>query len=99
MQALFRTDTLPFAVKTRGCRYSSAETCLTLHQGLLGAASGAASSEAHLCTMGRRFRKAGLGVAIVDAYRLPQLVRGWEMGLLRFVRARAAGARPDLAAS
>ena len=40
-----------------------------------------------------RFRKSGLSVAIVDAYRLPQLVRGWEMGLLRFVRARAAGAR------
>ena len=32
-------------------------------------------------------------MAIVDAYRLPQLVRGWELGLLRFVRARVSGAR------
>ena len=28
---------------------------------------------------------------LVDAYRLPQLVRGWEVGLVRFVRARVAG--------
>lgn len=28
---------------------------------------------------------------ILDAYRLPQLVRGWEWGLLRFLRARVAG--------
>jgi hypothetical protein len=27
----------------------------------------------------------------VDAYRLPQLVLGWEWGLLRFLRARVAG--------
>lgn len=26
--------------------------------------------------------------SILDAYRLPQLVQGWEWGLLRFVRAR-----------
>ena len=32
---------------------------------------------------------------LVDAYRLPQLVRGWEIGLVRFVRARVAG-RPVL---
>ena len=43
------------------------------------------------CLGATRFRRSGLSVAIVDAYRLPQLVRGWEMGLLRFVRARAAG--------
>jgi len=33
----------------------------------------------------------GVSVELVDAYRLPQLVRGWEIGLVRFVRARNAG--------
>ena len=33
----------------------------------------------------------GVSAELVDAYRLPQLVRGWEIGLVRFVRARVAG--------
>ena len=33
----------------------------------------------------------GVSDELVDAYRLPQLVRGWEVGLVRFVRARVAG--------
>ena len=33
----------------------------------------------------------GVSDELVDAYRLPQLVRGWEIGLVRFVRARVAG--------
>ncbi len=32
--------------------------------------------------------------AVVDAYRLPQLVRGWEAGLLAFLRARVVGGKP-----
>ncbi len=39
----------------------------------------------------RRYAKDGVRPDIVDAYRLPQLVRGWEWGLLRFLRARVAG--------
>ena len=39
----------------------------------------------------RRYAKDGVTPEIVDAYRLPQLVRGWEWGLLRFLRARVAG--------
>lgn len=38
-----------------------------------------------------RYEKAGVTREIVDAYRLPQLVLGWEWGLLRFLRARVAG--------
>lgn len=43
--------------------------------------------------MGRmcRYAKDGVTAEVVDAYRLPQLVRGWEWGLLRFLRARVAG--------
>lgn len=33
----------------------------------------------------------GVSDELVDAYRLPQLVRGWEIGLVRFIRARVAG--------
>ncbi len=33
----------------------------------------------------------GVSDELVDAYRLPQLVRGWEVGLVRFIRARVAG--------
>ena len=33
----------------------------------------------------------GVSDELLDAYRLPQLVRGWEIGLVRFVRARVAG--------
>jgi pimeloyl-ACP methyl ester carboxylesterase len=33
-----------------------------------------------------------LSAALVDAYRLPQLVRGWEDGMVAFVLARLAGA-------
>ena len=35
--------------------------------------------------------RGGVSDELVDAYRLPQLVRGWEIGLVRFVRARVAG--------
>lgn len=35
----------------------------------------------------------GVSDELVDAYRLPQLVRGWEIGLVRFVRARVADSR------
>ena len=31
--------------------------------------------------------------AVVDAYRLPQLVRGWEAGLIRFLLARVTDSR------
>ncbi|KAG2492621.1 hypothetical protein HYH03_009037 [Edaphochlamys debaryana] len=34
--------------------------------------------------------------AIVDAYRLPQLVRGWEGGMVNFLLARLAGSRARL---
>ncbi|CAK0764500.1 hypothetical protein CVIRNUC_003164 [Coccomyxa viridis] len=34
------------------------------------------------------FQKTGVTPSILDAYRLPQLVQGWEWGLLRFLRAR-----------
>ena len=37
---------------------------------------------------GCRFQKTGVTASILDAYRLPQLVQGWEWGLLRFLRAR-----------
>lgn len=30
----------------------------------------------------------GLTPEVVDAYRLPQLVRGWERGMVAFLRAR-----------
>lgn len=30
---------------------------------------------------------------MVDAYRLPQLVRGWEAGLVRFLMARVTDSR------
>lgn len=33
----------------------------------------------------------GVSDELLDAYRLPQLVRGWEVGLVRFVRAQVAG--------
>lgn len=33
----------------------------------------------------------GVSSELVDAYRLPQLVRGWEIGLVRFIRAQVAG--------
>ncbi|CAL8467707.1 g7245 [Coccomyxa elongata] len=39
------------------------------------------------------YAKDGVTPKIVDAYRLPQLVRGWEWGLLRFLRARVAGGK------
>ena len=32
--------------------------------------------------------------SILDAYRLPQLVQGWEWGLLRFLRARVTSEPP-----
>jgi len=35
-----------------------------------------------------RFQKTGVTADILDAYRLPQLVQGWEWGMLRFLRAR-----------
>jgi hypothetical protein len=35
----------------------------------------------------------GLTPAVVDAYRLPQLVRGWEAGLLRFLLARVTSTK------
>uniref|UniRef100_A0A061RJU7 AB hydrolase-1 domain-containing protein n=1 Tax=Tetraselmis sp. GSL018 TaxID=582737 RepID=A0A061RJU7_9CHLO len=49
----------------------------------------------------RRFWERGIGSAwydpkrlpaeLVDAYRAPQLVKGWESGMVRFVRAKVAG--------
>lgn len=33
----------------------------------------------------------GVSDELVDAYRLPQLVRGWEIGLVKFIRARVTG--------
>ncbi len=38
-----------------------------------------------------RYERGGVTAALVDAYRTPQLVRGWERGLLRFIAARVAG--------
>ena len=38
-----------------------------------------------------RHNKERIGPEIVDAYRLPQLVAGWEKGLVRFTTARMAG--------
>ncbi|KAL0041381.1 hypothetical protein WJX79_001388 [Trebouxia sp. C0005] len=35
----------------------------------------------------------GVSDELVDAYRLPQLVKGWEIGLVRFVRAQVADSR------
>lgn len=35
----------------------------------------------------------GVTEAVVDNYRLPQLVRGWEAGLLAFLRARVTAGR------
>lgn len=35
----------------------------------------------------------GVSDELVDAYRLPQLVKGWEIGLVRFIRARVADQR------
>jgi len=37
--------------------------------------------------------QAGVTEAVVDNYRLPQLVRGWEAGLLAFLRARVTAGR------
>ena len=31
----------------------------------------------------------------MDAYRLPQLVRGWEDGMLRFLACRISGTHPE----
>lgn len=39
------------------------------------------------------FNKDRIGPEIVDAYRLPQLVSGWEKGLVRFTSARMSGGR------
>ncbi len=44
----------------------------------------------------RRFQKTGVTASILDAYRLPQLVQGWEWGLLRFLRARVSSERPSI---
>lgn len=41
-------------------------------------------------------RKTGVTQEVVDAYRLPQLVRGWERGMIAFLRARVAAERPFL---
>ena len=41
-----------------------------------------------------RFQKTGVTASILDAYRLPQLVQGWEWGLLRFLRARVTSEPP-----
>ena len=35
----------------------------------------------------------GVTDAVVDAYSLPQLVRGWEAGLIRFLMARVTDSR------
>ncbi|KAK9835008.1 hypothetical protein WJX81_003847 [Elliptochloris bilobata] len=37
------------------------------------------------------YERTGVTAALVDAYRTPQLVRGWERGLLRFLMARVSG--------
>eukprot|EP00884_Botryococcus_braunii_P016848 jgi/Botrbrau1/3847/Bobra.0183s0072.1 len=39
------------------------------------------------------FAPAGLTADLIDAYRRPQLVRGWELGLVRFLMARVSGGR------
>lgn len=36
----------------------------------------------------------GLTPEVVDAYRLPQLVRGWERGMVAFLRARVTAGQP-----
>ena len=41
-----------------------------------------------------RHDKAGVTPSVVDAYRQPQLVRGWEKGLIRFTAARLSGQLP-----
>lgn len=38
--------------------------------------------------------QAGVTKAVVDNYRLPQLVHGWEAGLLAFLRARVIASKP-----
>lgn len=37
--------------------------------------------------------QAGVTEAVVDNYRLPQLVHGWEAGLLAFLRARVVAGK------
>lgn len=36
----------------------------------------------------------GVTPEVVDAYRLPQLVRGWEGGMVAFLRARVTAGQP-----
>lgn len=38
-----------------------------------------------------RYDKDKLPDELIDAYRMPQLVRGWEDGLIRFFLARVSG--------
>mmetsp|Transcript_4384 Transcript_4384/g.12656 ORF Transcript_4384/g.12656 Transcript_4384/m.12656 type:complete len:464 (+) Transcript_4384:335-1726(+) len=40
------------------------------------------------------YRKDGVTPEVVDAYRLPQLVRGWEGGMVAFLRARVTAGQP-----
>jgi hypothetical protein len=40
--------------------------------------------------------QAGVTEAVVDNYRLPQLVNGWEAGLLAFLRARVVAGKQEL---
>ena len=44
------------------------------------------------CCCACRYSEEGLVSTTVDGYRKPQLVRGWERGLLRFVAARISSA-------
>ena len=41
-----------------------------------------------------RYNEAGLQSVAVDGYKKPQLVRGWERGLIRFIIARISGVAP-----
>ena len=65
----------------------------------LHAATDCSRAQRHVgCMTGERlwcrFQKAGVTASILDAYRLPQLVQGWEWGLLRFLRARVTSEPP-----
>ena len=42
-----------------------------------------------------RYDKEKLSDELIDTYRMPQLVRGWEDGLIRFFLARVSGESSD----
>ena len=43
------------------------------------------------CMHGCRYSSDQLPAEMIDNYKLPQLVRGWEAGMLRFLACRISG--------